>query len=421
MGEGNSFNPNATRRRAKAKEGDRLSISHFKGNLHTHTRTDLTKPTTPEAIVGVRRGSNCGKVPLTLLAQYHAQEMGNAYLAITDHSRDGDPDLALKDVTNWFEGLYLGDDTWLQEQFGCSRAQLTGEDERAVKTKAAEQAEKLALYGDGRLEDVLAEIEAVSGTLPMRVFRGIEANLLPDGTYDTSMVKQGKFELVNCSIHPNVDPSEFKGIVNDHGEYTDLVIRGIDHPRTNIMCHIGFDCGIQEGESLSKAEKKARARVFIEDLDWDRIANAAIENNVAIEVNVKEVMDCIYQEMLDYDRFPTDSTTYREYFRQRLDEIVPILSSTQIGETLKPYFEKGLKIAINTDEHGNPYVNSEVTEEGVEGSFRDRDFRFWRCLKIAEGYFNNVFEDLCIGQENIINTYSVEELEFFLINLRYIL
>lgn len=233
------------------------------------------------------------------------------------------------------------------------------------------------------------------------IIKGIEANLLPDGTIDTEMVAEGKFELVNTSIHPDMDPEGYAPFLEDPQKYTDLVIAGIKNPRTNIMAHIGY--GVSKGE----------AKAFVEALDWEQIAQEALDNTVAIEINLRSLMLYIYQEMMDKEKYPDSDTSYRKTFAEALPELVPLLSSAEIRNRLKPFFERGLTIAINTDQHESPFIhkkNADFSEYDIDLL----DVRFLRCLKIAEAYFNSLFNDTGIEQRHIINTYSAEDLQKFL-------
>lgn len=395
----------AERRRKKAEEKGEASISHWKGELHAHTATKLTKPELPEQEIEARKGSNCGQVPLEVLIRYHSQEMLDDFIAITEHSRDADPQKALRGVTDWFRNMYLNNEAWLKTNFNKTKNELSQEDHSAIERQAATNAGKLIFYGDERLEEILSDIEKLQTRegLPIKIIKGVEANLKPDGSFDTPMIEEGKFELVNCSIHPEID-EKLEEIVKDPERYTDLVVAGIRNSRTNIMCHIGY--GAEKG--------------FAEKLDWDKIASAALENNVAIEINLKELMDFIYKEIMNYKKYPKDDVTYRQIFKEKLPELVPLLSSPQIREKLKPYFEKGLKIALNTDEHAVKFIGKKVErvpETGellVTSEFKPRDLRFWRCIKMVEKYFNDISQDANIKLENIVNTYSPEQLEQFI-------
>ncbi|MBU4360380.1 hypothetical protein KKA66_00790 [Patescibacteria group bacterium] len=79
------------------------------------------------------------------------------------------------------------------------------------------------------------------------------------------------------------------------------------------------------------------------------------------------------------------------------------------------YHLSDVKSPEDTDEHKNKFVKAEnVTKDDYTEVIKDRGHRFWRCMKIAEKYFNELFNELGIKKENIINTFSVEELEKFI-------
>ena len=185
-------------------------------------------------------------------------------------------------------------------------------------------------------------------------------------------------------------------IVKDPQKYSDLAIKGINNPKTNIMCHIGYGC---KGFNHKK-------------FDWSRIAEEAIKNNVALEINLGILMKHIFKNILSDPEF-SGKEKY-EKFEQELPRLIPILGHEEIRNKLKEYFAKGLKISINTDEHKNPFIDVDYKNEQAVGEFKKRDLRFWRALKIVEKYFNKIFQELEIKKENIINTYSPEELQKFL-------
>lgn len=399
-----TINPNAERRKKVAEEKNELSLSHRTGELHSHTGYHRWDAKFPEDVIESRKGSNCGDVPIELLVKFHAQQIKDEFIAITDHSRDGSPEEALGDrqtgITHWFYDMYRWNDKWILENFKKTKEELTPEDKNEIESRAKKEAGQVALYGDERLEQVLKDIEKIKtkNKLPIKILKGVEANLMPDGNFDTQMIEQNKFELVNCSIHPNTNKAGFAEIIKDPEKYSDLAIKGINNPKTNIICHLAYDC--EKG--------------FDEKLNWDEIAEAAIENNVAIEINLQNLMKYVYNEILDYEKYP-DGLSYREKFKDMLPELVPLISSPIIREKLKPYIGKGLKIAINTDEHKNKFVKAEnVTRDNYTEVVKDRGNRFWRCMKIAEKYFNELFNKLGIKKENIINTFSIDELEKFI-------
>lgn len=399
--EGN-YNPKeetpAERRRKKAEAEGRLSVSHVRGPLHGHSRTDISKPCLPEEIIENRRGSNCGQVPLDVIAEYYTTMLQHQYFASTDHSRDADPGAAEKGMTDWFYGMYMHNSEWLHAQYGTPREDELSEAQRAeVRRLANKDALVVAGYGDERLEQVLGDIEKASGKFPLRIFRGVEANVKPDGSFDTPMVDQGRFELVNAGIHPNIDVKGFESVINNPEQYSETVLKAIKNPRTNIMAHIGFGCNPD----------------IMPQLQWDEIGRKALENQVAIEINLRELTKYLYKQITSSPGPETD-TSWREEYRKKLPELVPMLSDPTIVEKLKPYFEKGLKIAINTDDHEFPFIEATTDTAGTTANFKPIDRRFWRAMKMLEKYFNEIFATSGIRKENIINTFSAEELERFL-------
>jgi histidinol phosphatase-like PHP family hydrolase len=387
---------NAEKRINDAESKNKLSISHWRGNLHGHSQTDISQPEKTSDIYENRKGSNCGQIPLFILATYYEQEMKNEYLAITEHSRDSDPQASIEGINNWFLEMYLQNSKWLEINFCKTREDLKFEDIEKIKMLAIQEAKKLTHYGDERLLDIITDIEQWRGGI--RILKGVEANLLPNGEFDSDMVRRGEFEIVNCSIHPRLNPEEYQAIISDPSEYKNLIIKGIQNPKTNIICHIGY--------GLKK-------RVF-DSLDWDSIFVAANESKVAVEINLKNVLSFLYKDILDENKYPKSDLSYLADFKNELPRLLPILNNQVALAAFKKHIGQGLKLAINSDEHKNVFINTEVSKQKINYNFKERGIRFWRCMKELENYFNRVFTELGVKKENIINTYTQEELEKFL-------
>ncbi len=356
-------------------------------------------------------GSNCGEVALDVLVANHFERMQDEWMVVTDHSRDADPKEAMRYWVNYFRDQIISESSDLQEYLAVDQNILTDQEKNRlaqaleqVDLEAQEMARQVSYYGDERIRAGFAEIEAQEND---HIFKGVEVSMLPDGSFDTSMVEAGEFQYVNCSIHPKVDSAGFAEIITDAQKYTDLVVSGIQEPHVNVFCHIGYGC--EPG--------------FAEKLDWDRIAEAALKNGVAVEINLKELMDYIYKDMFRYEEDPKDKSKpvykvdendYRQVFEDRLPKLVPFLSSGTIMQKLQPYIKRGLKIAINTDEHKSSFTERDKVEEKYPKLNGASSMRFWRCLKIAEGYFNERFEQFGVKKEQIINTYTYEEMLDFL-------
>ena len=305
---------------------------------------------------------------------YAGGKIGHKFIAVTDHSRDADLEGALR---------YWG----------------------------PKGRQDVAAYGDGRILNVYAEIDAVKKS-PLKVFKGIEVNLLPDGRFDSELPASSEVQCVNCSIHPDSDRNGFKYIINNPKLYAALVLKGIQNKHTNIMCHIGYGCEPN----------------VIESLDWNAICRSAIESKVAIEINLKSLMDLIFRKILNFEEFPANSVKYQKYFKKEIEneksKYIPLLGNPQIRKEMKSYFKNGLKIAINTDQHWNPFIGGENAKNENEfhkfndplrdnTTFRIMRIRFVRCLKIAEEEFQKLFDEQGITIENILNSYSIGKLSAF--------
>lgn len=218
------FKNQAEYRREESEAKGELSLSHWRGSLHVHSKKDISNSKIPEEIAESREGSNCGQIPLQILTKYLAKEMLNDYVGVTEHSRDADPERALEGISKWFLEMYLQNNDWLLKTYNKRRNELSAEELTEIELMVASQAKRVACYQDERLQKINFMIENLDE--PIKVFKGVEANLLPDGNFDTDMVDQNKFELVNCSIHPKVDEKNFKDIISDPALYSELTVGG---------------------------------------------------------------------------------------------------------------------------------------------------------------------------------------------------
>jgi DNA polymerase (family 10) len=125
-----------------------------------------------------------------------------------------------------------------------------------------------AHYAGGlKVEEVAAQQRAVD-RLNMRygssfhVFKGIESDILADGSLDYPDEVLGSFDFVIASIH-----SRFR---MSRKEQTDRMIRAIENPHTTVLGHV-------TGRLLTKRPGY--------DVDMDRILKACAKQGVAIEIN----------------------------------------------------------------------------------------------------------------------------------------
>ncbi len=123
-----------------------------------------------------------------------------------------------------------------------------------------------AYAGGLRAEDVTrqhAEIDAVNRRYgDFRVLKGVEADILADGSLDYGPTVLDRFDFVIASIHTRFGMTE--------AEMTERVLRALDEPRTTILGH-------PTGRMLLAREPYA--------IDLERVLRRAAERGVAVEVN----------------------------------------------------------------------------------------------------------------------------------------
>jgi DNA polymerase (family 10) len=95
-----------------------------------------------------------------------------------------------------------------------------------------------------------------------RIFKGIESDILPDGSLDYSDDILASFDFVVASVH-----SRFK---MDRKEQTERVIRAVANPRTTILGHM-------TGRQLLRRPGY--------DVDVEKVLTACAKHGVAVEIN----------------------------------------------------------------------------------------------------------------------------------------
>jgi DNA polymerase (family 10) len=150
-----------------------------------------------------------------------------------------------------------------------------------------------AFYARGlpveRLREQQKEIAAKEKAVaPMRVFRGTEADILPDGAIDYDMKTLAKFDFVIASIHSRFQMTK--------DEMTERMLRALDNPYVTMLGHLtGRKLLSRDGYTIDyeRIFAKAAARgVMIEingnpnrlDLDW-RLIRRALDLGVAFSIN----------------------------------------------------------------------------------------------------------------------------------------
>jgi DNA polymerase (family X) len=126
---------------------------------------------------------------------------------------------------------------------------------------------KSAVYAKGlSIERVLQqhqEVESLNKKLaPFKIFKGIESDILGDGSLDYPDEILSRFDFVVASIHQNLKMDEQKA--------TNRLIKAIEKPHITILGH-------PTGRLLLSRKGY--------DIDYKKVIDACADNNVAIEIN----------------------------------------------------------------------------------------------------------------------------------------
>ncbi len=127
---------------------------------------------------------------------------------------------------------------------------------------------KSAHYAGGlSVEEILeqqAEADALNRTYgsAFRIFKGIESDILPDGSLDYPDDVLARFDFVVASVH-----GQFK---MDRAAQTERIIRAVSNPYTTILGHM-------TGRQLLRRPGY--------DIDIEKVLAACAEHGVAVEIN----------------------------------------------------------------------------------------------------------------------------------------
>ena len=152
---------------------------------------------------------------------------------------------------------------------------------------------KAAFYASGMKEDVIlkqhAEIDSLNKKLfPFKIFKGIESDILNDGSLDYNKEVLSTFDFIVASVHSNLKMTEEKAMAR--------LLKAIENPYTTILGHpTGRLLLIREGYPIDHKkiiDACAANGVVIEinanpyrlDLDW-RWIDYAMNKNVKLSIN----------------------------------------------------------------------------------------------------------------------------------------
>ncbi len=152
---------------------------------------------------------------------------------------------------------------------------------------------KAAFYASGMKEDAIlkqhAEIDSLNKKLfPFKIFKGIESDILNDGSLDYNKEVLSSFDFIVASVHSNLKMTEEKAMAR--------LLKAIENPYTTILGHpTGRLLLIREGYPIDHKkiiDACAANGVVIEinanpyrlDLDW-RWIDYAMNKNVKLSIN----------------------------------------------------------------------------------------------------------------------------------------
>jgi DNA polymerase (family 10) len=158
----------------------------------------------------------------------------------------------------------------------CDRARDLGYDYIGITDHS-----QSAFYANGlkpdRLKQQWDEIDLLNEEMvDFRILKGIESDILNDGSLDYPDDILDNFDFIIASVHSNLKMTIEKA--------TERVVRAIEHPKTTILGH-------PTGRLLLSREGYP--------LEWDAVFEACARNNVAIELNAHP-----YRLDIDYTLIP---------------------------------------------------------------------------------------------------------------------
>jgi DNA polymerase (family 10) len=116
-----------------------------------------------------------------------------------------------------------------------------------------------------RLEQQIAEIDELTDEFPgFRIFKGIEVDILEDGSLDLPDAVLKKLDFTVCAVHSKFNLSAEK--------QTERIIRAMDNPCFNILAH-------PTGRLINKREAYR--------VDMEKIIEAALERDCFLELNAQ--------------------------------------------------------------------------------------------------------------------------------------
>jgi len=119
-----------------------------------------------------------------------------------------------------------------------------------------------------RLQEQLGVVESVNASLGdrFRLLKGIEVDILDDGSLDQSEEMLGRLDVVTASVHSK--------LAMDRAPMTRRMVAAVQNPRVNVL-----------GHCTGRLVEGARGQRGQSAFDAEAVFRACLANNVAVEIN----------------------------------------------------------------------------------------------------------------------------------------
>ncbi len=197
---------------------------------------------------------------LQFIAPELRENLGEIELAVTNSLQ---PLITYNDI----KGALHNHSTWSDGVHTLKEMALYCKEHLHLEYLGISDHSKTAFYARGLSEQQIfaqhAEIERLNTELaPFKIFKGIESDILFDGSLDYSEEVLKTFDFIVASIHSNLKMSEEKA--------TERIIKAVENPYTTILGH-------PTGRLLLSRTGYT--------IDYKKVIDACAANNVAIEIN----------------------------------------------------------------------------------------------------------------------------------------
>ena len=369
----------------------RSSHSH-----HIHRNSWGAKP--PHEVAADRGGSNCADVELSDKLDFHFAHLDVDVLAVTDHSRDGQQLKSRNHVAFEFFKQMRQNADWLKAELGVGPDQLDLAAATMLLPYCYDAATELIMYGDERILDNWARIEALRDRYPDQLLlSGVEVNLGTDGNIDTQLAYDPQCQVFILSLHPNYDPVAFLPFSSNPEVYQQALSEAVETHRPHIVAHPGYSCRLpnhQDGDTETAFRHQMAG--------WGDLGRACLEANTALEINFSRTWYKACKDWVDPKKHPIDDSGWRPVAEAAFEQ-TPLLNDPMLMWQLEEYVDRGGLFVINGDEHHIPRADA------IPG-------RFMEIMELFGEWVDTRLANFGIQAEQVVNTWPRSQAEAFYVS-----